>query len=183
MSFSEDRREQIRSLLEHSDQPISASAIAEKFHVSRQIIVGDIALLRAADVQIFATPRGYMMKRDQPNLSSKTYTIACCHRQDQIAEELYAIVDNGGQAVDVIVDHAVYGQIAAQLQISSRYDVDCFIKKLSHSHSEPLSSLTDGLHLHTIRCPDESCFHRILSQLRAMGILVSPAESDSEAVP
>ena len=94
---SSERRDRIRDLLEHSDQPVSASAIAEKFHVSRQIIVGDIALLRAADVQIFATPRGYMMKPEEKP-SGKDYTIACRHRQDQIAQELYAVVDNGGGA-------------------------------------------------------------------------------------
>ena len=167
---SSERRDRIRDLLEHSDQPVSASAIAEKFHVSRQIIVGDIALLRAADVQIFATPRGYMMKPEEKP-SGKDYMIACRHRQDQIAQELYAVVDNGGQVLDVIVEHAVYGQISGQLQLSSRYDVDCFVRKLEEGNSAPLSQLTEGIHLHTIRCPDDSCFQRILAQLRQSGIL------------
>lgn len=168
---SSERREQIRALLAASHQPVSASAIAEKFHVSRQIIVGDIALLRAADVQIFATPRGYMMQPTEKS-TGKTYTIACCHRQDQIAQELYAIVDNGGRVLDVIVEHSVYGQISGQLQISSRYEVDAFVKKLEDGKSAPLSQLTEGIHLHTIECPSEACYERILKKLQDEGILV-----------
>ena len=126
---AEERRQAVLKLIEQSEKPGSAAALASRFSVSRQIIVGDIALLRAADVQIFATPRGYMMKPEEKP-SGKDYTIACRHRQDQIAQELYAVVDNGGQVLDVIVEHAVYGQISGQLQLSSRYDVDCFVRKL-----------------------------------------------------
>ena len=57
------RREEIRALLREADVPMSAGAIAARFSVSRQIIVGDIALLRAAGEGILATPRGYLMER------------------------------------------------------------------------------------------------------------------------
>ena len=42
---AEERRKIISQTLT-ADQPISATALAGKFSVSRQIIVGDIALLR-----------------------------------------------------------------------------------------------------------------------------------------
>ena len=42
------RREQILKMLEESEQPISGSTLAHQLGVSRQIIVGDVALLRAA---------------------------------------------------------------------------------------------------------------------------------------
>ena len=44
-------------LLSRADAPMSATTIAGLFSVSRQIIVGDIALLRAGGVQILATAR------------------------------------------------------------------------------------------------------------------------------
>ena len=168
---SSERRDRIRDLLEHSDQPVSASAIAEKFHVSRQIIVGDIALLRAADVQIFATPRGYMMKPEEKP-SGKDYTIACRHRQDQIAQELYAVVDNGGQVLDVIVEHGVYGQLTGALRIRSRHDVEQFLRRVEEREAKPLSDLTGGIHLHTIRCPDQATLDRVLEALDRQGFLL-----------
>ena len=55
-----ERREQILSLLsENRGVTLSASALAAKFGVSRQIIVGDIALMRAGGVDIVSTARGY----------------------------------------------------------------------------------------------------------------------------
>ena len=58
---AEERRQAIRELLQNSKQPVSASVLAARFAVSRQIIVGDIALLRAAGADISATPRGYVI--------------------------------------------------------------------------------------------------------------------------
>lgn len=54
---AEERRQAIRELLQRAKQPVSATALAAQFSVSRQIIVGDIALLRAAGADISATPR------------------------------------------------------------------------------------------------------------------------------
>ena len=42
------RRERLMELLEGAEGPVSAAALARTLSVSRQIIVGDIALLRAA---------------------------------------------------------------------------------------------------------------------------------------
>ena len=55
---SDERRKAIADVLHAADAPVSASALAEKFSVSRQIIVGDIALLRSSGEEILATPRG-----------------------------------------------------------------------------------------------------------------------------
>lgn len=168
---SNQRRIEIQTLLQQSAQPVSAGAMAERFHVSRQVIVGDIALLRAADVKISATPRGYILLREEDQ--QRRYIIACRHDNGRLADELYTVVDNGGRILDVIVEHAVYGQISGQLQICSRYDADEFIKALSESHSVPLSNLTGGIHLHTIACPTEECYQRILTLLEQQGILLT----------
>ena len=139
-----DRKEKIIEEIKKSNKPISASTLAKKLGVSRQIIVGDVALIRASGTNIIATPRGYILDSKQQN---QTYTIAVNHSQEQMADELYTIVDLGGCAIDVIVDHPVYGQLTGKLHLSSRYDVDQFIKKVNNNQAKPLSQLTDGLHL------------------------------------
>lgn len=164
-----DRKEKIIEEIKKSDKPISASTLAKKLGVSRQIIVGDVALIRASGTNIIATPRGYILDSKQQN---QTYTIAVNHSQEQMADELYTIVDLGGCAIDVIVDHPVYGQLTGKLHLSSRYDVDQFIKKVNNNQAKPLSQLTDGLHLHTIQCPNEdTAYQRIVSALDEKGYL------------
>lgn len=163
-----DRKEKIIEEIKKSDKPVSASTLAKKLGVSRQIIVGDVALIRASGTNIIATPRGYILDPKQQN---QTYTIAVNHSQEQMADELYTIVDLGGCAIDVIVDHPVYGQLTGKLHLSSRYDVDQFIKKVNNNQAKPLSQLTDGLHLHTIQCPNEDTYQRIVSALDEKGYL------------
>ena len=63
MSFTsaEARRRAVAQILEEAEGPVSAAALARRFSVSRQIIVGDVALLRAGGADILATPRGYLL--------------------------------------------------------------------------------------------------------------------------
>lgn len=84
---STQRREKILQLLHENQHPVSASAIARQFQVSRQIIVGDIALLRAANEKISATPRGYVLETDTPS-GDYEILIACRHSGDQMEDEL-----------------------------------------------------------------------------------------------
>ena len=157
---SAERREQIEKLLKGYTEPISATSLAKKFNVSRQLIVGDIALMRAAGLNISATPRGYVIITENKH-NQQTYTIACNHSNEKMATELYAIVDNGGAVLDVTVEHAVYGQIVGELQIYSRYDVDLFLKRIKENRVMPLSRLTGGIHLHTIQIGRASCRERV----------------------
>lgn len=170
MSKSE-RRNQIIEAVKGSNQPISASLLAAQLDVSRQIIVGDIALLRASGHNISSTPKGYIFENDG-NLSSFGYTgiIACRHDEKRLLEELYAIVDLGGTIIDVTIEHSTYGQISGRLDISSRRDADDFINQLKLSQSKPLSDLTDGIHLHKIGCRDEDTFNLIVNDLVAREI-------------
>lgn len=164
-----ERREKIVEILKSKSQPVSASALARQLSVSRQVIVGDVALLRAANMQISATPRGYVM--EELTARTDTYTIACRHNQKNIVDELYTIVDNGGGLLDVTVEHPVYGQLSGQLRIFSRYDADRFLKKLDKSNAPALSTLTGGIHLHTISCPTPEIYQRIVEELEAKKIL------------
>ncbi|MEG2245267.1 MAG: helix-turn-helix domain-containing protein, partial [Erysipelotrichaceae bacterium] len=49
------RRVQIMKIIKESDKPVSATFLANMFEVSRQSVVGDIALLRASGKAIIAT--------------------------------------------------------------------------------------------------------------------------------
>ncbi len=162
------RRISIMETLAASEHPISATALAADFGVSRQVIVGDIALLRASGESIVATPSGYYIASSRPGI---TKTIVCTHDNADMKTELYSIVDNGCTVSDVIVEHPVYGQIIGRLDLSSRFDVDQFILKLETEDAPPLSTLTGGIHLHSIVCPDESAYARVVSTLEAQGIL------------
>ena len=170
-----DRKAAIIEAIRTSETPVSASALARKLHVSRQIIVGDIALIRASGTQIIATPRGYVWERSNAGSERK---IAVLHAPQQMREELYTIVDQGADVVDVIVEHPTYGQLVGQLQLSSRYDVDQFIDRMQGN--EPLSQLTHGVHLHTIRCRDAAVFERVENALRKKGLLYEEAKRSSD---
>lgn len=163
------RRKYIMGRLEEGGAPVSATVLAGELSVSRQIIVGDVALLRAGGAHITATPRGYVLERPP---EGRRFTIACRHTPEEMARELEIMVDNGCTVENVIVEHSVYGQLVGQLMLSSRYDVAEFIRKVSESGSKPLSDLTGGIHLHTLRCPDESAFGRVTAELREAGYLL-----------
>ena len=163
------RRSQILQLLRESRRPLSASALAGGLGVSRQIIVGDVALLRAAGADITATPRGYVILSP----SGLVRRVAVRHRPDQMEEELTLMVDQGCTVLDVMVEHPVYGQLTGRLDLSSRYDVKEFIRKVSESRSHPLSALTDGIHLHTLSCPDEEAWQRVRQALEQAGFLLT----------
>lgn len=163
------RRQAILDQLRTADRPVSASALAAGLNVSRQIIVGDIALLRAGGAEISATPRGYVLPRATDGI---TRTIACRHTLAQTGQELDILVDNGCTVLDVIVEHPVYGQLTGQLQISSRYDVEQFLARIRDSDAAPLSMLTGGLHLHTLCCPNEDAYTRACAALKAAELLL-----------
>ena len=166
---AEQRRQAILNTLRQSDQPVSAGVLAERFSVSRQIVVGDVALLRATGADITATPRGNDRQRSPAGLLRQ---IVCRHSASGMEAELNAMVDNGCTVLDVIVDHPVYGQLTGPLQLSSRYDVQQFLDRCAQSDARPLSDLTEGIHLHTISCPDEASWQRVLDALRRMHILI-----------
>lgn len=166
---AEERRQAIQDILQQSPQPVSAGALAARFSVSRQIIVGDVALLRAAGADISATPRGYV---SQPSPGGLVRQVACQHDAAGMEAELNAVVDQGCTVVDVIVEHPVYGQLTGPLRLSSRYDVSQFIARCAQAEARPLSDLTGGIHLHTLACPDEAAFRRVLAALRTLGVLL-----------
>lgn len=164
------RRQQIIETLNQSHHPLSASYLAGLFGVSRQVIVGDIALLRAQQLDIISTPKGYVMSKA---LFSHHYSarIACQHGLGKTEQELHIILAHDGIIVNVEVEHPIYGMITAPLNIKNQADVTNFITKLDRSEAELLSSLTEGIHTHLISCPSQEVFARIKEDLDKAGIL------------
>ncbi len=165
---STERRRIILDTLKGADSPLSATALAKQLAVSRQIIVGDVALLRAGGEEIIATARGYVMGQS----GEERRTVVCRHAPEEMRRELELMVDYGCTVEDVVVEHSVYGQITGRLDVSSRYDVNEFIQRVSEGDAKPLSDLTRGIHLHTLQCPDEKVFQELLIALREAGFLV-----------
>ena len=123
---AQQRRDAIRDVLTQAAGPVSATALAGRFGVSRQLIVGDIALLRAGGAAIEATARGYVVQRDREGLRRQ---VACRHQAADMERELQIMVDNGCTVLDVIVEHPVYGQLTGGLGLASRYDIQQFIRR------------------------------------------------------
>mgnify|MGYP002518648523 FL=1 len=154
--------------LRSAERPLSATKFAKELSVSRQIIVGDIALLRASGEKILATPRGYLLERANGQVE---YTVACVHDFESMEKELNIMVDNGCTVVSVTVEHPLYGQLTGPLHLSSRYDVSQFIAACREHGASPLSTLTGGIHLHVLSCPDRACFERTYKELDEAGFI------------
>ena len=153
---------------------MNATQLAEKFGVSRQIVVGDIALLRASGIDIVSNSRGYRLNKKSTGLLETK--LAVKHRPDQVEEELRLIVENGGTVVDVIIEHELYGEIKGTVDIKNDAEVTAFLNKVEQAHATLLSSLTDGIHLHTIQYPDEETLVKIKQALSQAGILLEENE-------
>ena len=166
----EKRRVKILEILSQNTKPVNATYLAGLMGVTRQIIVSDIALLRASGVKIIAVRLGYTLERTLSDCLFKT--IICKHSKEQIEDEFYAIVDNGGKVISVTVEHSLYGQITADLNISSRFEAQEFIKKSAEVGASQLSDLTGGVHIHTISVKDEQTFERIRDTLSSLNILL-----------
>lgn len=171
--MANQRRETIISMLKNKDTPVSATSLAKELGVTRQVIVGDVALLRASGHEIVATPRGYVVEKKE----TFTYVIACEHGPHRLLEELMTIIQCGCGVVNVIVEHPVYGQITGNLHIFTQGEAEDFLRQLEESDCKPLSEITQYIHLHTLHCPSEEHFQNVVSALRDNGFLPNTASS------
>ncbi|CAI3438126.1 transcription repressor NadR [Enterococcus cecorum] len=174
MIEGQKRREIILEELSKATKNVNATQLAEKFGVSRQIVVGDIALLRASGIDIVSNSRGYRLNKKSTGLLETK--LAVKHRPDQVEEELRLIVENGGTVVDVIIEHELYGEIKGTVDIKNDAEVTAFLNKVEQAHATLLSSLTDGIHLHTIQYPNEETLVKIKQALSQAGILLEENE-------
>lgn len=171
---TEERRAEVLRRLQEASQPLTGTRLSRELGVSRQIIVGDVSILRAEGQQIFATPRGYIMPKQEIGGFRKA-TLVCQHRAEDMEAELNAIVDNGGTVLDVIVEHPVYGPIKSDLLLESRRDIRNFLTKMKKCQANPLLVVTGGIHIHTVQVPDGEALQAIKDELVSLGILVNIA--------
>ena len=168
---SKERREYIKNLLIKKNSTYKGQFLAEELGVTRQVIVKDIAIIRAEGVNIIATPEGYLIPNEESHYVRRV--IAVSHSTDDIYNELECIVKFGGIVEDVTVEHPLYGEIRAMLMIKTLMDIEKFIKKFKEFNAQPLSSLTKGIHLHTIKADNEEIIECIIKELKDKNYLIS----------
>lgn len=165
---AEKRRSEILSLLGNADNPIPANVLKERFGVSRQVIVQDVAAIRAEGYDITSTTRGYI-------LNSKVKAVRvfkCRHSFEELIKEGEIVIEHGGRIVDIFVNHRVYGRISARLDLNSKIHVEELYRSLVSGASKPLMSVTDGYHYHTVTADSEQALDEIENSLRATGFLI-----------
>jgi transcriptional regulator of NAD metabolism len=165
---SEQRRSRLVEILRRATQPVTGSALSKRLRVSRQVIVNDVAILRAGGEPIVGSPQGYLMTG---TAAEAVALIAVRHDASRAEDELQTLVDHGLSVLDVIVEHSVYGEVRANMMIESRADIDRYFTLLKASGEAPLSSLTGGLHLHTVRYRSADALDAARRALRDAGIL------------
>lgn len=173
-----ERRAKILKILQMSSQPVAGKEFAAKFGVSRQVIVQDMAVLRASTPGILSTTRGYSLQKEL--LCTREFKL--WHPQEETSRELNLIVDCGGSVKNTSISHRVYGRVTVDMDIHSRQDVAEFIDNLKNSQSSVLSSATSGYHYHLVEAASEERLDLIEQRLREAGFLapLKPWEMNHE---
>ena len=164
-----ERRNEILNFLQNADEPVAARKLASQFGVSRQVIVQDMAVIRASTPGILSTTRGYVLQHDKDIACTREFKVR--HGQEHAAEELNLIVDCGGRICNISISHRVYGRVSAEMDIRSRQDVNEFITALNNSNSSALSNATSGYHYHLVEAASEERLDLIEEQLKKAGLL------------
>ena len=167
----EERRMRILGKLQEAGTPLSGTALAKAFHVSRQVIVQDIALLRAENYGILSTNKGYLLRSQKMENTQPKRVFFVKHETEQVLDEFLTILELGGKILDVAVEHEIYGQICVDLLIETKADAMDFHDKLLACRDNPLKVLTDDCHYHTVAAASEKLLDLIEEDLRRKGYL------------
>ena len=169
--MAKDRKQALLQLLKEAPKALNGQRLAEHFHVTRQVIVQDIAILRADGAPILSTNRGYIYKDANANTyHHKLFKVK--HEVEEIGRELLAIVDNGGRIQNILIDHPVYGEIETLLKLTCRRDVQHFLEQVERPDFKPISELTDGIHYHLVEAETQQDLHYIEEALDQLDYLV-----------
>jgi transcriptional regulator of NAD metabolism len=166
-----ERRRQIVAWMRAHGAPVRGGELAKRLRVSRQCLVQDIAILRAGGEEIVATPRGYRLPKTSDRHRAHRAILACQHEPERTEEELNILVDHGVKILDVVVEHPLYGELRGSLMLESRTDVQDFLEQVKTERAALLSSLTGGVHLHTVEASRPEMISRAKTKLRARGFL------------
>lgn len=166
------RRKKIIEILNQEKGPVSGTELAKRVGVSRQVVVQDVALMRAEQEEILSTNKGYILRRQTAQEGTDCVRVFCAnHTTEDTLSELQTIVDYGGRLLDVFIEHEVYGQIHVDLIINNRLDAEEFMEALKHSGDQPLKILTNGCHYHTVAADSKKNLDRIELELKKKGYL------------
>lgn len=163
-----ERRAEILSLIGNSGSPVAANLLSEKYSVSRQVIVQDIAILRAQGYGVISTNRGYVL--DAGLRAERVFK--CRHTLQELVDESEVIISRGGKVEDISVHHRVYGKISARLELTTLRHAEELYRSLVSGASKPLMSVTDGYHYHTVSGENEQTLDNIEEALREKGYLI-----------
>ena len=166
------RKDQLVDILTNSPEPMAGRELAERLGVSRQVVVQDVAVLRARGVEVLATSRGYMLLQE-PAPHARRAVLATKHTPGETEEELFILVDHGVKVLNVLVEHPLYGELRGNLMLQSRMDVRRFLERVELVGAALLSVLTDGVHLHTVEYHDPADFEAALACLSQKGYLIT----------
>ncbi|MEY8352718.1 transcription repressor NadR [Lachnospiraceae bacterium 54-53] len=167
------RRKKIMEILEQEKLPVSGTELARRVGVSRQVVVQDVALLRAENEEIMSTNKGYILRCPPGKQESACVRVfRTSHTTEDTLDELQTIVDYGGRLLNVFIEHEVYGEIHVDLIINNRLDAAEFVSALKDSGDQPLKSLTGGCHYHTVAADSRKNLDRIELELKKKGYLV-----------
>ena len=159
------RRKRLIEIIKQADKPVSGTALANELDVSRQVVVTDIALIRANGIDIISTNRGYVINSE----NKCKRIIKSRHTDDEILDELFTIVDNGGCAESIIINHRYYNRLEAPRNVSSRREAKEFMEAIESGKSKSLSSATSGYHYHIISADSEDTLDVIEQELKEKG--------------
>ena len=167
----EMRRDGLLRMLQEQAQPMSGTALAKAFGVSRQVIVQDIALMRAENHRILSTNKGYLYRSEDMENTQPKRVFFVRHQNDGVMEEFMTVLELGGRILDVAVEHEIYGQIRADLLIETISDARNFMERLAACRDNPLMVLTNDCHYHTVAAPSEKLLDLIEAELKQKGFL------------
>ncbi|MBT2656814.1 transcription repressor NadR [Bacillus sp. ISL-18] len=170
--LGEERRSFILQKLKDSSEPLTGSELAARTNVSRQVIVGDMTLLKAKNEPIIATSQGYIYLKTSSSTPAFERTIACKHSPADTEKELNLLVDHGVLVKDVKIEHSVYGDLTASVMVANRHEVKQFMENITSTKASLLSELTGGYHLHTISASSLEVLDQAEQALKIEGFLI-----------
>ncbi|MCY0881937.1 MAG: transcription repressor NadR [Firmicutes bacterium] len=167
----QERRRALLERLTHS-HPAAGHDLAAALAVSRQVIVQDIAILRASGHPIISTPRGYLLWEAPPHGMRALIAVRHGAELDVVRQELLTMVQCRVHIINVQVSHPLYGELTGNLNLQTAQDVENFCQELKTGQAALLSSLTDGVHLHAIEGTPQA-IECVRKQLASQGFLLS----------
>ncbi len=165
---AQERRKQLTAILSAAKEPVSGGDLGKELNCSRQIIVSDIAMLKALGFDILSTNKGYILSKS--HFAERVFKVR--HTSEKTEDELTLIVSLDGIVSDVFVWHKVYGKIRADLNLFSIEGIKKYIEGIKSGKSTELMHITSGYHYHTVKADSVSVLDKIEEELKNNGYIV-----------